>query len=148
MNSFPGLTWQFNQLSTSVNFMDIMISTNTQTSIETTTFKKNSISISTFPHTLPIHLGSFQELFTAPCFEFSPFVQVMMTEKPAQGFFKHLIAHGYKSYDMKSLFHKAITHASTYISPFTDKTTEHNDVILHLPSHPNNPASYCIQDAW
>ena len=26
--------------------------------------------------------------------------------------------------------------------------TDHNNVILHLPFHPNDPASFCIQEAW
>ena len=50
--------------------------------------------------------------------------------------------------DIKSLFHKAITCASTYIGPSTNITTEHNDVTLHLLFHPNDPASYHIQDGW
>ena len=25
---------------------------------------------------------------------------------------------------------------------------DHNNVILRLPFHPNNPASFCIQAAW
>ena len=62
--------------------------------------------------------------------------------------FKRLIARGYKGNKIRSLFHKAIDHAKTYIGPTTEDETNHNDVILHLPLHPNDPASHRIQQAW
>ena len=49
---------------------------------------------------------------------------------------------------MQGLFHKAIAHAKTYNGPTTDDDLDHNNVILHLPFHPNNPASFRIQAAW
>ena len=64
------------------------ISINTQTNIETMLFEKKLNLHLYIPPTLPIHLGSFQELSIVPCFEFLPLVQVMMTAKPAQRFFQ------------------------------------------------------------
>ena len=92
MNSFPGLTWEFSPLLTSVNFMNMTISINTQTNIETMLFEKK-LNLHLYIHpppppTLPIHLGSFQELSIVPRFEFLPLVQVMMNAKPAQRFFQ------------------------------------------------------------
>ena len=63
-------------------------------------------------------------------------------------FFKRLIARGYKGNEIQSLFHKAIDRAKTYIGHTTEDETNHNDVILHLPFHPNDPASHHIQHAW
>ena len=50
--------------------------------------------------------------------------------------------------EIKGLFHKAITHAKPYTSPTAKQESDHNHIILHLPFHPNDPASYHIQEAW
>ena len=63
-------------------------------------------------------------------------------------FFKRLIAPGYKGNDIRGLFHKAFIRTKSYTSPITDDDADHNSVILHLPFHPNDPASFHIQAAW
>ena len=63
-------------------------------------------------------------------------------------FLKQLIVCGYKGNEIRYLFHKAIKCARTFIGPATENETNHNIVILHLPFHPNDPASYRIQQAW
>ena len=40
MNEFPGLTWEFSEPSTSVDFMDMTITINKSNNIETTLFEK------------------------------------------------------------------------------------------------------------
>ena len=65
-----------------------------------------------------------------------------------KGFFKRLIARGYKGNKMQGLFSRAITHAKIYNGPTAEDDTEDNHVILHLPFHPNDPASFRIQEAW
>ena len=62
-------------------------------------------------------------------------------------FFKRLIASGYKGNDIRGLFHKEITRARSYNGPITNDDVDHNSVILHLPFHPNYPASSHIQEA-
>ena len=64
-----------------------------------------------------------------------------------KGFFQRLIARGYKGKDIRTLFHKAITRAIAYNGPATAEDDDHNSVILHLPFHPNDPASSRIQAA-
>ena len=63
-------------------------------------------------------------------------------------FLKRLIARGYKGNDIRTLFHKEITHAKAYNGPATAEDDDHNSIILHLPFHPNDPASSRIQAAW
>ena len=65
-----------------------------------------------------------------------------------QKFFKRLIARGYKGNELRPLFHKAITRAKAYSGPPQDEDDDHNSVILHLPFHPNDPASSRIQAEW
>ena len=65
-----------------------------------------------------------------------------------KSFFKRLIAHGYKGNGIRPLFHKAITRAKAYSGPTQDEDDDHNSVILHLPFHPNDPASSRIQAEW
>ena len=59
-----------------------------------------------------------------------------------------MIAHGYKGNKIRGLFHKAIARAKTYNGPTTQEDMDHNNIILHLPFHPNDPGSFCIQAAW
>ena len=63
-------------------------------------------------------------------------------------FFQCLIARGYKGNDIRTLFHKAITRAKAYNGPASAEDNDHNSLILHLPFHPNDPASSRIQAAW
>ena len=63
-------------------------------------------------------------------------------------FFKCLSDHGYKGNDIQTLFYKAITRAKAYNGPATAEDDDHNSIILHLPFHPNDPASSRIQAAW
>ena len=65
-----------------------------------------------------------------------------------KGFFKCLLANGYKGNQIKPLFHKAITHAQQYTGPPPSKDNDNNQVILHLPFHPNDRASFKIKAAW
>ena len=68
--------------------------------------------------------------------------------KHTKVFFKRLIAHGYKGNEICCLFHKAISGTKNYSGPTNEDETNHNDIILHLPFHPNDPASFRIQQAW
>ena len=65
-----------------------------------------------------------------------------------KGFYKRLIARGYKGNEIRTLFRKAITHAKAHSGPVQAEDDDHNSVILHLPFHPNDPASSRIQAAW
>ena len=53
MNMFPSHTWEFSQLSSSVDFMDMTITINDKNHIETTLFKKKLNLHLSFPSTLP-----------------------------------------------------------------------------------------------
>ena len=35
-----------------------------------------------------------------------------------------------------------------YTGPTAEEETDYNHINLHLPFHPKNQASYCIQEAW
>ena len=59
-----------------------------------------------------------------------------------------MITHGYKGDEIQGLFHKAIARAKIYNGPTVDDDADRNHVILHLPFHPNDPASFRIQEAW
>ena len=148
MSAFPGLTWEFSEPSTTVDLMDMTITINKSNKIETTLLEKDLTYTYTFPHTLFTHQGYSQGLYTAHCFEFLLFVLLKMTDYSEQRFFsKCLIARGYKGNEIRGLFHKAIARAKTYNGPTVDDDTDHNNVILHLPFHPNDPASFHIQAA-
>ena len=101
------------------------------------------------PQILHTDQDCYQGLYTACYFEFSPFALAKMKNiNHTKVFFKQLIAHGYKSNDIKLLFYKAITCTQTCTGPADDNQDHNDNVILHLPFHLNDPASYKIQQAW
>ena len=88
------------------------------------------------------------ELYTVLCSGSSRYAQTTRINYNEQNFFKRLIARGYKGNKIRPLFHKAITRAKAYSGPTQDENDDHNSIILHLPFHPNNPASSRIQAEW
>ena len=148
MNAFPGLTWEFEDPSDKVNFMDLTI-----------TIKNGHVSTSLFEKPLNLHLyipphsahppgllpgivhSTLFRIFTL-CSDHDD--RVLRTRV----FFKRLQARGYKSDQIKSLFYKAITRAKQYSGPTNSTRNDHTSVIFHLPFHPNDPPSYKIQQAW
>ena len=57
MNKFPGLTWEFSELSTSIDFMDMTIAINKSNKIKTTLFEKKLNLHLYIPPILPTHQG-------------------------------------------------------------------------------------------
>ena len=53
-----------------------------------------------------------------------------------------------KETEIRTLFHKAIMRAKAYSGTVQAEDDNLNSVILHLPFHPNDPASSRIQAAW
>ena len=149
MNTFPGLTWEFSERAKTVDFMDMTISITNANKIEITLFeKKMNLHLYIPPHSahppglLPgIVYSTLFRIFTICSSEEDK-------AKRTKTFFKRLIARGYKGNKIRNLFHKAINCARSYTGPSTVENTNHDDVILHLPFHPNDPASFRIQEAW
>ena len=148
MNAFPGLTWEFEDPSDKVNFMDLSITIQNR-HVSTSLFEKPlNLHLYIPPHSahppglLPgiVHSTLFR-IFTL-CSDHDD--RVLRTRV----FFKRLQARGYKSDQIKSLFYKAITRAEQYSGPTNSTRNDHTSVIFHLPFHPNDPPSYKIQQAW
>ena len=148
MNTYPGLTWEFNEPTNKVDFMDLTISiTNGQIS---TSLSEKPLNLHLYipPHSahppglLPgiVHSTHFR-IFTL----YSDHNDRILRTKV---FFKRLQARGYKSDQIKPLFYKAIACAKCYSGPTDRATNDQTSVILHLPFHPNDPPSYKIQQAW
>ena len=148
MNTFPGLTWEFEDPSDKVNFMDLTI-----------TIQNGHMSTSLFEKPLNLHLyipphsahppgllpgivhSTLFRIFTL-CSDHDD--RVLRTRV----FFKQLQARGYKSDQIKSLFYKAISRAKQYSGPTNSTRNDHTSVIFRLPFHSNDPPSYKIQQAW
>ena len=148
MNNFPGLTWEFEDPSDKVNFMDLTITTQNG-HISTSLFEKPiNLHLYIPPHSahppglLPgiVH-GTLFRIFTL-CSDHDD--RILCTRV----FFKRLQARGYKSDQIKSLFYKAISRAEQYSGPTNSTRNDHTSELFHLPFHPNDPASYKIQQAW
>ena len=147
MNKFPGLTWEFSEPSTSVDFMDMTITINKSNKIETTLFEKRLNLHLYIPPLCPSTRVTPGDNIQHTVSNFYPLLIRKRQITTNKGFFKCLIARGYKGDEIRGLFHKAIAHAKIYNGPTTDNDTDYNHVILHLPFHPNDPASFHIQEA-
>lgn len=147
MNKHPGLTWEFTNPSNTVDFMDLTISIKDGTITTSLYEKPMNLHLYIPPHSahppglLPgiVHSTLFR-IFTLCSNNDDRILRTRL-------FFKRLVARGYKSKDIKPLFHRAISRARQYHGPM-DKTMASNNVYLHLPYHPNDPESYKIQQAW
>ena len=149
MNAFPRLTWEFSERSNTVDFMDMTITINNLNKIETTLFnKKMNLHLYIPPHSAH-PTGLLPGIVYSTLFRiFTLFSSKDDKANCTKVFFKRLIARGYKGNKIRYLFHKAIDCVKTCIGPTTENETNHNDVILHLPLHPKDPASFRIQQAW
>ena len=78
MNNYPGLTWEFNPPSDTVDFMDLTI-TIKNGKISTSLFEKPLNLHLYIPPTLPTPQGSSRVLYTVRYSEFSPYVLILMT---------------------------------------------------------------------
>ena len=133
MNKFPGLTWEFSELSTSIDFMDMTITINKSNKIETTLFEKK----------LNLHL------YVPPPPPLYPPTRVTPRDRV-----QHTVSNFYPMFIRKRqiAINKGFFQMS-YCSRIQrrqdlEDDADHNHVILHLPFHPNDPASFCIQEAW
>ena len=80
MNNYPGLTWEFNPPSDTVDFMDLTI-TIKNGKISTSLFEKPlNLHLYIPPPTLPTPQGSSRVLYTVRYSEFSPYVLILMTK--------------------------------------------------------------------
>ena len=93
MNAFPGLTWEFSEPSTTIDFMDMTITINKSNKIETTLFEKR-LNLHLYtpppppPPTLPTHQGYSQGLYTAHCLKFYPLLVRNRQITTNKGFFQ------------------------------------------------------------
>ena len=109
MNSFPGLTWEFEDPNVEVNFMDLTITISKWTHLNISlreTIKFTSIYISSLcPSTCapPRHRPQYT------ISNFHPLLRSRRQDPTHKGVFKRLQARGYKSDQIKSIFYKAIS---------------------------------------
>jgi hypothetical protein len=148
MNGADGLEWEFSKRSQCVDFMDLTVSIQNRRIVTTLFEKPLNLHLYIPPHSahppglLPgIVFGTLFRIFTLCS---NPDDRIERTRI----FFQRLIARGYKSDKLKPLFYKAIARAKEYVGKPATKSSMDQSVILHLPFHPNDPASYEIQKAW
>ena len=149
MNVFPGLTWEFSEQSNSVDFMDMTITINKANKIETTIFeKKMNLQLYIPPH-------SAHPPWLLPGIVYSTLFRIFTLcssqddkANHTKVFFKRLITREYKrKRDPIPISHSNRPCENLYW-PHHRRSKNNNDVILHLPFHPNDPSSHPIQQAW
>ena len=77
MNAFPGLTWEFSDRATTIDFMDMTISINKSNCIETTLFEKRQTCTSLSLPTPLTHQDYSLASYTVPCSGYSRYAQTM-----------------------------------------------------------------------
>ena len=137
MNAFPGLTWEFEDPSDKVNFMDLTI-----------TIKNGHVSTSLFEKPLNLHLyippHSAHPPGLLPGIIHSTLFRIFTLSSDhadralrTRVFFKRLQARGYKSDQIKSLFYKAISLAEQYSGPTNLTRNDHTSLILVIQICPS-----------
>ena len=151
MNDAKGLTWEVNEPSNHVDFMDLSISIDNG-KIATTLFEKQSnrhLYIS--PHschppgmiTGVVH-GMIRRVLTL-CSDDSD------KQRRIRQFVTHLRARGHQAETILSIVRAA---CAKHYAPKQDTSQRQQDptapprIFLHLPFHPNAPSSSNIQRAW
>ena len=137
MNAFPGLTWEFEDPSDKVNFMDLTI-----------TIQNGHVSTSLFEKPLNLHLyippHSAHPPGLLPGIVHSTLFRIFTLSSDhadralrTRVFFKRLQARGYKSDQIKSLFYKAISLAEQYSGPTNLTRNDHTSLILVIQICPS-----------
>ena len=147
MNQARGLVWEFSELSERVNFMDLTITLSN--GIFHTTLYEKPLNLHLYipPHSahppglLPgiIH-GTLFRIYRLCSDEADQRARILK-------FYHRLQLRGYKKDKLDPIFTKAINKLKQQSGQRTDKDTS-TSVILHLPFHPQDPASRDIQRLW
>lgn len=148
MNTAPGLTWEFSERTSQVDFMDLTVTLH-HGRITTSLYEKPlNLHLYIPPHSshppglLPgiVH-GTLFRIYTL-CTDDND--KVLRTK----AFFHRLRARGYQPNKLMPLFNDAITRAQAYTGPINSDRDLSTSIILHLQYHPQDPPSTAIQRAW
>lgn len=157
MNSCPGLTWEFSELSTSIDFMDLTISIDNGR-IKTTMFEK-ALNLYLY---IPPHSTHPPGVLNGLVMGNVMRIHTLCSDQPdrhakMQQFFLRLLARGYKHDILVPLFSHAIRNAEAYVrrggcrqTPTIEdtKALQQRRVFFHVQYHPKNPRSSTIQRLW
>ena len=152
LNDF-GLTWDVNDRSKSVNFMDLTIFMNNN-HLSTTLFEKKQNPYSY----IPPHSAHPPGVLTGLVYGNVHRIYTLCSETTEQKrllsqFYQRLLLRGYKPSMIDPLFTKAAIrfnpNTTTHPTQSQQTTTSFADnIFLHLPFHPGNPSSSEIQHTY
>lgn len=148
MNRDTGLTWDFSEKVTELDFMDMHLTIVNDCIVTSLYEKPLNLHLYIPPHSahppglLPgIVYGSLFRIHTL-CSDAKD------KQQRTQEFYNRLIIRGYQPSTLIPLFQKAIMRSQTYCGPVDKSDKTKHSVILHLPYHPQDPHSQTIQRAW
>jgi len=148
MNQAPGLTWEFSERSTQVDFMDLTLRIENGKIITTLYEKPLNLHLYIPPHSahppglLPgIVFGNIFRIYTLCSDEDDQ-------SQRTRVFYQRLKARGYKAEQIQPIFRRAIERARVYTGPTDQNSQDDSHVIFHLQYHPDGPSSSKIQRAW
>lgn len=156
---FGGLEWEFSELCTTLDFMDLTLSIR-DNRIHTTLFEKASnLHLYLPPHSAHPR-GVLSGLIMGNIYRF-----YNLCTDPADvrsktlAFYRRLIARGHKRELLRPMFHKAIAKnaanaanaantATRLDDPQRPPASDNNRIFFHLRYHPNDPPAREIQRRW
>ena len=157
LNSWHGLEWIVSDRSTSVDFLDMTISINTDNKITTSLYeKKLNLYLYIPPHSAQPP-GVLQGMVFGQIFRISSLCSNEKDKKKhINNFFNRLIYRGYKRDQLLPIFSKAITHYKYNSVTSTPKAPPYSDdpsipwrqMYLHVQYHPQNTPSHLYQQVW
>jgi hypothetical protein len=159
VNNFGTLTWNTEELTTSVVFLDLVLRIDTGRIVSTMHEKLMNLYLYISPHSshppgvlYGLIVGQLHRIFRLCSLQ--PEAILL-----AQKFIRRLVARGYNKRKLDELFRKALIYLKTPRTPQfldpedphaceLDMVDEHNDIYFHVPYHPNNPPADVIQRHW
>ncbi|CAB9513287.1 Reverse transcriptase (RNA-dependent DNA polymerase) (Partial), partial [Seminavis robusta] len=146
------LHWEFTQLSSQVEFMDMTITLTHDNKLVTTLYEKPTNlylyipSHSCHPPGLlsGVVYGKLFRIYTLCSEETDRLARTKL-------FFKRLLARGNQATTLRPLFEAAITRAKAYTGPQPNNNNKRDTIgiqLLHLEYHPKHPPSKVLQQGW
>ena len=148
MDTASNLHWVFSNLSTSIEYLDVLISL--QDGQFHFTLHEKELNLHLYIPSYSAHPpGLLPGMVYGNLFRIHNLCSDPKDQQDrTRDFYNRLIRRGWKRDQLLPLFHKAIPKAKAYTGPSGDNAFDPGMVIFHSKFHPDDPPSGWIQSEW
>jgi len=157
VNSFHGLSWEFDPRSQSIDYMDMIITIEKDGSITTSLYEKEMNLYQYLPPNSCHPPGVLTGLVMGGVLRI---LQLCSDRDDADGhifnFYHRLISRGHQPANLLPLFDRAISNAELYIANYSTKSSKskptvsgkRESIYFHIPYHQQDPRARHWQELW